>query len=209
MARALLWPSTIDLSDESGGRSMAMREQVDELKTKMAEERRTLLAAARSLNEADSKRVPANAEGEEQWTALEQLSHLWEMEKNYDAWVRAALNTDNPDLSRVPGDPVAIPIEDANGHTVEELLRCLELERAYTLGLIDGISLDGFDRVATNPMFGTLTVLQWLRSFYRHDRQHAAQIQGRQSDYQPSFKGKEPNQRRARIEMVERRRSGA
>lgn len=188
---------------------MATQEQVQELKTKMGEERAGLIAAARSLTEADSKRVPANAEGEAQWTALEQLSHLWEMEKNYDAWVRAALNSANPDLAGVAGAPVAIPIEDANGHTVDELLRCLELERAYTLGLIDGISLDGFDRAATSPMFGSLTVLQWLRSFYRHDRQHAAQIQGRQSDYTPSFKGKEPNQRRARIEMVERRRSGA
>lgn len=185
---------------------MATREQVEELKAKMAEERAALIAAANGLTEADSKRVPANAEGEEQWTALEQLSHLWEMEKSYDVWVRAALNNTNPDLSKVTGEAVAIPIEEANSHTVAELLRSLELERAYTLGLIDGISLGGFDRVATSPMFGTLTVLQWLRSFYRHDRQHAAQIQGRQSDYQPSFKGKEPNQRKARLELVARRR---
>ena len=56
-------------------------------------------------------------------------------------------------------------------------------------------------------MFGSLTVLQWLRSFYRHDRQHGAQIEGRVSDYQPNFKGKEPNQRLARIELVARRES--
>jgi len=87
-------------------------------------------------------------------------------------------------------------------------MRALEVDRAFTLGLIDGISLDGFDRTATSPVFGTLTVLQWLRSFYRHDRQHAAQIQGRQSDYKPSFKGSEPNQRRARLEQVARSRSG-
>ncbi len=185
---------------------MATQEQVDELRSKMAEERAALVEVARGLSEADSRRVPANAEGEEQWTALEQLSHLWEMEKSYDAWVRAALKEENPDLSKVTGEPVAIPIEDANGHTVADLLGRMEIERAYTRGLIDGISLDGFDRVATSPMFGTLTVLQWLRSFYRHDRQHAAQILGRQSNYQPGFKGKEPNQRRARLEQVSRRR---
>ena len=111
---------------------------------------------------------------------------------------------DGADLQGVAGEPVAIPIERANQHTVEELLRALELERAYTLGLIDGISLDGFDRTAVSPVFGSLTVLQWLRSFYRHDRQHAAQIQGRKSDYQPNFKGKEPNQRLARMRQVER-----
>jgi hypothetical protein len=184
---------------------MATREQVAELKAKMAEERTALIAAARALSPEDALRVPVDAEGEEQWTAVEQLAHLWEMERSYDAWVRAALEQANPDLTGVAGEPVAIPIEDANGHTIEALLRALELERAYTLGLIDGIPLDGFDRTATSPVFGTLTVLQWLRSFYRHDRQHAAQIQGRQSDYKPSFKGREPNQRRARIELVARR----
>ena len=57
-------------------------------------------------------------------------------------------------------------------------------------------------------MFGSLTVLQWLRSFYRHDRQHGAQILGRKSDYQPNFKTSEPNQRKMRLEEVARR-SGA
>lgn len=184
---------------------MATREQVVELKEKMAEERATLIAAARGLSADDALRVPKDAEGEEQWTALEQLAHLWEMERNYDTWVRAALEQDGVDLAGISGSPVEIPIERANGRTVDEMLRALELERAYTLGLIDGIPLAYFDRTAVSPMFGRLTVLQWLRSFYRHDRQHGAQIEGRQSDYKPSFKGMEPNQRKARQELLARR----
>ena len=93
------------------------------------------------------------------------------------------------------------------GSSVDDLLRALELERAYTEGLIDGIALDAFGRIGRSPVFGPLTVLQWLRSFYRHDRQHAAQIQGRVSDFQPRFKGAEPNQRRARLELVARQRN--
>ena len=185
---------------------MATPEQVAELKQKMMEERAGLISAARSLSPADALRVPKDAEGEEQWTALEQLAHLWEMERSYDSWVRAALREDNPDLRGVAIASVGIPIEAANGHTVEEMLRALELERAYTQGLVDGIALEGFDRVATSPIFGTLTVLQWLRSFYRHDRQHGAQVAGRQSDYKPAFKGAEPNQRKMRIEAVAKRR---
>ncbi len=185
---------------------MVARELVDELKSKMHEQRKGLLAAARSLSPEDALRVPVDAVGEEQWTALEQLAHLWEMERSYDAWVLAALNSDNPDLSGVSGAPVEIPIEKANGVSVEEMLQRLAVERAYTTGLIDGMPLDAFDRVATSPAFGTLTVLQWLRSFYRHDRQHTAQIQGRVSDYQPRFtSGKEPNQRKARIDLLNRR----
>jgi hypothetical protein len=184
---------------------MATREQVDELVSKMTEERAALFAAARSLSADDALRVPKDAEGEEQWTALEQLAHLCEMERSYDTWVKAALREDNPDLAGLAWQRVDIPVEDANQHTAEELLRKLELERSYTLGLIDGIALDDFERTARSPMFGQLTVMQWLRSFYRHDRQHSAQISGRKSDYQPNFKGKEPNQRKARLEAVARR----
>jgi len=187
---------------------MATREQVDELLEKMAAERANLIRVAEGLIPEDALRVPVDAEGEEQWTALEQLAHLCEMERTYDAWVRAALREENPDLSKVPWQTVPIPVEEANRYTVADLLRQLELERQYTLGLIDGMRLEDFDRVATSPMFGTLTVLQWLRSFYRHDRQHTAQILGRQSDYQPKFKGREPNQRKARLELVARRRQG-
>jgi hypothetical protein len=185
---------------------MATPEQVEELKQKMREQRGGLIQAARSLSPADALRVPKDAQGEEQWTALEQLAHLWEMERSYDAWVLAALRSDNPDLREVRGAPVDIPIEKANASTIDELLERLEVERSYTHGLIDGLSLGAFDRTATSPIFGTLTVLQWLRSFYRHDRQHMAQIEGRRSDYQPQFLGgKEPNQRLARIELVKKR----
>jgi len=187
---------------------MATVEQVEELKAKMREERAALIAAARSLNPEEALRVPVDAEGEEQWTSLEQLAHLWEMERAYDSWVRRALREDNPVVSGQLTEPVDIPVEKANGSSVEELLHALALERAYTFGLIDGMRLEDFDRKATSEVFGTLTVLQWLRSFYRHDRQHAAQIQGRQSDYRPNFAGNEPNQRRARLEAVARRDRG-
>lgn len=187
---------------------MATREQVDDLRAKMTEERATLIAAARSLSAEDALRVPVDAEGEEQWTALEQLAHLHEMERTYDAWVRAALEKDGADLAGIPWQQVPIPIEEANTHSVETLLHNLEVERSYTLGMIDGMSLEAFDRVGVSPMFGSLTILQWVRSFYRHDRQHGAQISGRKSDYQPNFKIKEPNQRKARIELVARRKAG-
>ena len=184
---------------------MATPEQVAELLQKTREERARLVDTVRSLDQDALYRVPVDAEGEEQWTALEQLAHLWEMERSYVAWVRLALEQVNPDLSGVAGDPVAIPIEKANEATVDALLDALAKEREGTLALIESLPLDAFDRVATSPVFGTLTVLQWLRSFYRHDRQHTAQILGRKSDYQPRFRGEEPNQRKMRLEQVRRR----
>jgi hypothetical protein len=40
-------------------------------------------------------------------------------------------------------------------------------------------------------MFGTLTALQWLRSYYRHDRMHMDQMAGREPEYKPSSQGAE------------------
>ena len=176
-------------------------DDIEALVTKMAEERGTLIAAAERLTDDEANAVPTDAVGEEQWTGKEQLSHLWEMEKSYIAWCRAAIEQDGADVAGVRGDPVGIPIEDAPAHSVRELLDELIAERAATNEFIRSLSLDQFHRTARTDAFGELTVMQWLRSFYRHDRQHGAQIQGRQSDYQPNFQsGLEPNQRTARIQ---------
>ena len=78
---------------------------VEELLAKMAKERSALLTAAESLSDTDADRVPQDADGEEQWTAKEQLAHLWEMEHAYIAWVRAAVAEDGVAVDGVRGEP--------------------------------------------------------------------------------------------------------
>ena len=171
---------------------------IRELVEKMTQERDRLLAQIEALSEADAEQAPADAEGEAQWSAKEQCAHLAEMETGYRAWVERALVEENPDVAGVRGDPVAVPLEQANGHPVSELVAELRQQRVRTLALIDRLAPEDYDRTASQPMFGTLTVLQWLRSYYRHDRMHQAQIAGRQSSYQPRFvAGGEPDQRRS------------
>ena len=182
---------------------------VEDLISKMALERGKLIAAAEGLRGDDADRVPVDAVGEEQWTAKEQLAHLMEMERNYVAWCRAALVENGADVSAVRGIAVEIPIEHAPKHTVRELLDDLIGERERTNYFIRSLLLEQFSNTAVTPGFGELTVMQYLRSFYRHDRQHAAQIEGRQSDYRPNFQsGVEPNQRQMRIDAVRARESG-
>jgi len=175
----------------------AIRQLVD----KMAEEREQLLAQIEALSEDDAERAPAGAEGESQWSAKEQCAHLAEMEAAYRAWVGRALAEENPDVSRVRGEPVAIPLEEANAHTIAQLAEQLREQRTRTSALIERLRPEDYERTASQPMFGTLTVLQWLRSYYRHDRMHQAQIAGRPPDYQPRYvTGGEPDQRRGRLQ---------
>jgi hypothetical protein len=176
---------------------MATQEQIDELLMKMTEERGRFLDQARGLSEDVAARRPEGKTGEEEWSAKEQLAHLWEMERSYIAWVKAAMRENGADLMGVRGEPVAIPIERANERTVTELIDALETEREGTLVFIRSLAPADFDRTARQPMFGDLTVLQWLRSFYRHDRMHTDQIAGRDPEYKPRFlSGQEPDQRR-------------
>ncbi len=172
---------------------MADPAQIQELWRKMEEERQRLLSLLESLSEEELGRAPKPGE----WTPKEQMAHLCEMEAAYRAWVERALAEDNPNVDGVRGEPVAIPLERAHQATKEELLAEMRRQREKTLQLMARLRPEDYDRTATNSLFGTLTVLQWLRSYYRHDRMHIDQILGREPSYRPRYlTGQEPDQRR-------------
>ena len=176
---------------------MATAASIQELLDKMAAQRRALLTQVDGLSEADAQCAPADAVGEAQWSAKQQLAHLAEMETAYRAWVQKALEDDDPDVAGVSGDRPAIALTEAHAHTIPDLTAQLRRERETTLAVITQITPEQFERTASQPMFGRLTVMQWLRSYYRHDRMHCDQMAGRDPEYKPKFVGgNEPDQRR-------------
>jgi hypothetical protein len=178
-------------------RNMATLEAIRELLDKMGAERERLLRQAEALTEDQAEHAPADGVGEAQWSAKQQLAHLAEMETAYRAWVERALEEDDPDVSNVRGDRPGIALTEANAHSVAELTAQLRDQRAVTLALIERMRPEQFERTASQAMFGRLTALQWLRSYYRHDRMHSDQIAGRDPQYKPRFVGgAEPDQRR-------------
>ena len=180
---------------------MAEPAAIQDLVEKMALERGRLLAQIDPLDEESAARLPTGKTGEEEWSIKEQLVHLRQMERSYDAWVAACLRQVDPELGSIRPEPAPVALQDANQHPVRELLAGLASEREYTLAVISRLSPDDYDRTGTHPNFGRLTVLQWLRSFYRHDRMHRDQIAGREPDYKPRFlNGVEPDQRVPRRE---------
>ncbi|MBI5947268.1 MAG: DinB family protein [Chloroflexi bacterium] len=184
---------------------MVTQGQVRELREKLLIEHSRLVTTATSLTAEQAKRGRPDREGEEGWSPLQQLSHLWEMELLYDSWILAALERDRPDIGKLPMLQPAVTIERANKHSVPELLAVVESERARTLAILDQLQLDQYDRTALHPVFGELTVMQWLRSFYRHDRMHRMQMAGDEPDYQPRGNGAGMDQRRMRLRLGEER----
>ncbi|TMB70156.1 MAG: DinB family protein [Chloroflexi bacterium] len=173
---------------------MADETQIAELSQKMISERETLLAALESLSDDEAGQPPKDGE----WNAKQQMSHLCEMESAYRAWVARALEEDGANVEGIRGERVAIPLEEADRHTVAEHLAEMRGQREKTMALIASMTPSDFDRRASNSLFGSLTVMQWLRSYYRHDRMHVDQISGLEPSYKPQFaSGREPDQRRA------------
>jgi hypothetical protein len=111
------------------------------------------------------------------------------MDASYRSTILHALQEDGVDISERPSLAASprIPFERAHEHSVSELVDELSRLRSETEKLASGLEPAQFDRTAGNQVFGQLTVLQWLRSFYRHDRMHQAQINGEESDYKPRY----------------------
>ncbi len=171
---------------------MAEEAQINELVEKMALERDKLLNLLGSLTEEEASTSPEPRE----WNAKQQMSHLCEMEALYRTWVQRALEEDGATVDGVRGEQPAIPVEEADHHSAAEHVSELRRQREKTMSLIATMIPEDFDHRASNSVFGMLTVMQWLRSYYRHDRMHYDQVQGEESSYKPRYlSGREPDQR--------------
>ena len=173
---------------------MAEQAQIDELVNKMTEERARLLSVLEAMDEerASTPYTPG------EWNQKQQMSHLCEMEAAYRAWVGRALEENAVNVDGVRGEAPAIPLEKANEYPVFDHIAELRNQRQKTLEMIGRLAPADFERTATNQIFGTLTVMQWLRSYYRHDRMHYDQVRGEEPSYKPLYaRGGEPDQRRA------------
>ena len=172
---------------------MVTQKQIDELIEKMSSERGKLLTLLEAMSEEQLLASPVEGD----WNAKQQMSHLCEMESAYRAWVGRAVEEDGAVVDGVFGDPPAIHLEEALGHGGPEHIAEMRRQRKETTQLIESLSPNDYDRTASNKPFGSLTVLQWLRSYYRHDRMHVDQLSGRDPTYKPKFaSGVEPDQRR-------------
>jgi len=172
---------------------MADSIEITELLDKMSEERGKLLGELEAMSEERASTPPEPGE----WNQKQQMSHLCEMECAYRAWVERGLEENGADVDGLRGDRPAIPLEDADGHTVVEHIAEMRRQRVLTLEVIDSMRPEDFDRTAKNSLFGSLTLMQWLRSYYRHDRMHYDQVRGDEPTYKPQFtSGAEPDQRR-------------
>ena len=145
-----------------------------------------LVEVVRRRSDAQLREPPQPGE----WSALQQLEHQLVAEEIWVAMAMKAATEDEPDLTdlwnkyrhveeRNPFPPPGEP------RSVDELVAALEERHRQTLELIDSIPDESFQRIGRNTGWGDLTVLQMLRSVYRHYRMHIDQIEEREQTFTP------------------------
>ncbi|MFQ5879128.1 MAG: DinB family protein [Dehalococcoidia bacterium] len=155
--------------------------QRENLLAKLHEEHQGFLERLRGLTEDVASGRPAP----DQWSVVEQLLHLIELERLWLGWALQVRAAPGCQVGPVRPNPPAYP--QAEGRILSDALTELEETRRQTLAAIESMDEEDLQRKGKHLSFGEMSVLQLLRALYRHDRMHAQQIAGEEVSFQPRF----------------------
>jgi hypothetical protein len=130
---------------------------------------------------ADLLKRPA-APGE--WSALECLEHLIDVEISYQARVQAFL-AGNQKLPAVDQDLDDSLLGDASSMAAEYLHL-----REKTLRILSTLTVEDLSRISTHPKFGPVTLGEMLHTWAAHDLNHT--VQAERALMQPFIAGSGP-----------------
>jgi uncharacterized damage-inducible protein DinB len=166
------------------GRERAMRPaELEELLQKLESHRRELVHQVKEMTEEEAGRRPSEGE----WSAKEQLVHLAAFERLWLEWAMKVRDESGSEVGPPSPNPPAYPAAEAR--SVDDLLQELASARADTLAAIEGLTDDELKRRGKHLLFGEMSVLQMLRSLYRHDRMHMDQMAGREGSFRAGGPG--------------------
>lgn len=151
--------------------------ELEELLQKLESHRQELVSQVREMSEEEAGRRPS----EGAWSAKEQLVHLAAFERFWREWTMQVRDEPGCEVGPPPPNPPTYP--EAETRSVADLLQELASARGDTLAAIEGLTDDELRRRGKHALFGEMSVLQMLRSLYRHDRMHMDQMAGREASF--------------------------
>ncbi len=158
--------------------------ELEELLAKLESHRRDLESQVQEMSDEEASR-----RSEREWSAKEQLAHLAAFERLWLGWAMKAREEPGSEVGPPPPNPPAYA--EAQPRPLADLLRELASARSETISAIEGLTDDELRRKGKHLLFGDMSVLQMLRSLYRHDRMHMDQIAGREASFTPRTPGGE------------------
>jgi uncharacterized damage-inducible protein DinB len=153
--------------------------ELEELLGKLESQRGQLVGQLRQMTDEEAGRRPS----EGQWSAKEQVAHLTTYERLWLGWTLAVRDEPGCQVGPTKANPEAYP--EAQTRSLDGLLQELASARKDTVAAVEGLTAEELQRKGRHLLFGEMTVLQMLRSLYRHDRMHMDQMAGQKPSYNP------------------------
>ena len=112
------------------------------------------------------------------WSARENLAHLARYEEMFLDRVQRIRSEDRPALPRYRAE------DDARwpqwlAMSNEEILSRLRSLRSELVGVVEQLSPAEFSRVGVHPLFGEMTLVEWLEFFLLHEAHHLLAVMQR------------------------------
>jgi uncharacterized damage-inducible protein DinB len=107
----------------------------------------------------------------EKWSAHENLAHLGRYQEMFSERVDRILQEDAPEFGRYRA-------EDDQGFlqwvalSTADVIKELQISRDYMRRKLENLSEDEFARVGIHPLYGEMTLTQWLQFFLIHEHHH-------------------------------------
>lgn len=159
-------------------------EELADLYRKLADHRRQLLRMLEAMPEEHAE-VHPNGE----WSVKQQLAHLCHAEEAWVDWALTVLEKPGSQVgqTREEGQVFTREVDTADRMPLKYWVTRLKTTRAQSLRRLASAPLtpETLHRKGVHRTFGEMTVLQFLRALYRHDRMHMDQIAGRPPSFIP------------------------
>ena len=124
-----------------------------------------------NLDEDALDRRPA----EDEWSCLELVSHMTEMERRYVERLERIVRLDEPRIAAFDGDSIEreVPLDGATAFDLMEEFGVLRRQAVYLLWSLDDRD---WERKGVHPYLGALTITQAAREMNEHDLAHLWQL---------------------------------
>jgi len=105
------------------------------------------------------------------WSIFENIVHLQTYQHFFISRIKQLLETENPVFERytAEADPLFL---DNCGKTTREIMHDMITVRKEMAAEMLAFPESLFNRTATHPVFGTMTLLQWINFFLLHEAHH-------------------------------------
>lgn len=126
------------------------------------------------VSRASTERLARRPQADK-WSAREHLAHLACYQQRFLERLRTILSTDRPEFRRyrAEDDPEWPEWQTLTSERAYERLQALRRE---IIELVASLSDSQLERVGVHPVFGTMTIPQWIEFFLFHEGHHVYQV---------------------------------